>query len=65
MRVNWFPQNIAFCIEFGYLIVLLTEDFASPPLLDCNRISVKFLPIFSMLEKLDAVRDRNLHQPLL
>jgi ribosomal protein S18 acetylase RimI-like enzyme len=33
--------------------VLLTDDFASPPALDLNQISTKFLPIFSMLETLD------------
>lgn len=33
--------------------VLLTDDFASPPALDLNQISKKFLPIFSMLETLD------------
>src|ERR1700719_4947360 len=33
--------------------VLLTDDFASPPALDLNQISKKFLPICSMLETLD------------
>ncbi len=33
--------------------VLLTDDFAAPPAVDLNRISRKFLPIFSMLENLD------------
>jgi ribosomal protein S18 acetylase RimI-like enzyme len=32
---------------------VLTDDFASPPALDLNQISTKFLPIFSMLETLD------------
>ncbi len=32
---------------------LLTDDFASPPALDLNQISAKFLPIFSMLQTLD------------
>jgi ribosomal protein S18 acetylase RimI-like enzyme len=32
---------------------LLTRDFASPPPLDLNQLSAKFLPIFSMLETLD------------
>jgi len=33
--------------------VLLTDDFAGSSTLDLNRISTKFLPIFSMLETLD------------
>ncbi len=33
--------------------VLLPDDFASPPAVDLNQISTKFLPIFSMLETLD------------
>jgi hypothetical protein len=33
--------------------VLLTDDFASPPALDLNQVSKKFMPIFSMLETLD------------
>jgi ribosomal protein S18 acetylase RimI-like enzyme len=34
--------------------VLLTDDFASPPALDLRQISSKVLPIFSLLETLDA-----------
>jgi ribosomal protein S18 acetylase RimI-like enzyme len=34
--------------------VLLTDDFASPPPVDTNLISPKFLPILTLLEKLDA-----------
>ena len=33
--------------------VLFTDDFATPPDVDLDRISPKFLPIFSMLETLD------------
>lgn len=33
--------------------VLLSDDFASPPALELNQISPRFLPIFSMLETLD------------
>jgi len=33
--------------------VLLTDDFASPPALNAAQISPKFLPIFSMLQRLD------------
>lgn len=32
---------------------LLTDDFASPPVLDVAQISPKFLPIFTMLQRLD------------
>jgi ribosomal protein S18 acetylase RimI-like enzyme len=34
--------------------VMLCDDFASPPALDLNQISPKFLPILSMLEELDS-----------
>lgn len=33
--------------------VLLTDDFAAPPGLELDQISMKFRPIFSMLETLD------------
>lgn len=33
--------------------VLLTEDFASPPMLDASLINSKLLPILAMLERLD------------
>lgn len=34
--------------------VALTDDFASPPAFDSGQISPKFLPIFAMLDSLDA-----------
>ena len=34
--------------------VALSDDFASPPAFDSARISPKFLPIFAMLDRLDA-----------
>lgn len=40
--------------ETGTLVgVCLTDDFMSPPSIDLDGICEKFLPIFSMLEKLD------------
>ena len=37
----------------GLTGVLFTDDFAKPPTLDATQINPKFLPIFSMLDRLD------------